>query len=43
MAVAGAVLLSIPVGRVSPRLLREVAASLRVTASRLAGTVLVSD
>lgn len=43
MAVAGAVLLAIPVGRVSPRSLREVAASLRVTGSRLAGTVLVSD
>lgn len=41
MAVAGAVVLTIPVGRVSPRTLRDAAASLRVVSSRIAGTVLV--
>lgn len=41
MAVAGAVLLSVPAGRVSPRTLREVAASLRVVNARVAGAVLL--
>ena len=41
MAVAGAVLLSVPAGRVSPRTLRDVAASLRVVNARMAGAVLV--
>ncbi|MDQ1710979.1 MAG: hypothetical protein QOE45_429 [Frankiaceae bacterium] len=41
MSVAGAVLLTVPAGRVAPRTLRDVAASLRVVNARVAGTVLV--
>lgn len=41
MAVAGAILLSVPAGRVSPRTLREVSASLRVVNARVAGALLV--
>jgi Mrp family chromosome partitioning ATPase len=41
MAVAGAILLSVPGARVSPRTLREVAASLRVVNARVAGAVLL--
>jgi Mrp family chromosome partitioning ATPase len=41
MAVVGALLLAVPVGRVAPRTLREVAASLRAVNSRVAGAVLV--
>ncbi len=41
MAVAGAILLSVPAGRVSPRTLRDVAASLRVVNARVAGAVLI--
>jgi capsular exopolysaccharide synthesis family protein len=41
MSVAGAVLLTVPAGRVAPRTLRDVAASLRVVNARVAGAVLV--
>jgi succinoglycan biosynthesis transport protein ExoP len=41
MAVVGALLLTVPVGRVAPRTLREVSASLRAVSSRVAGAVLV--
>ncbi|HEU0130582.1 MAG TPA: CpsD/CapB family tyrosine-protein kinase [Mycobacteriales bacterium] len=41
MAVGGAALLSVPAGRVAPRVLRDVAASLRVVSARVAGLVLV--
>lgn len=41
MAVAGAILVSVPAGRVSPRTLRDVAASLRVVNARVAGAVLL--
>jgi Mrp family chromosome partitioning ATPase len=41
MAVVGAVLLAVPIGRVAPRTLREVSASLRAVSSRVAGAVLV--
>jgi Mrp family chromosome partitioning ATPase len=41
MAVGGAALLAVPAGRVGPRALREVAASLRVVSARVAGLVLV--
>ena len=41
MSVAGAVLLTVPAGRVAPRTLRDAAASLRVVNARVAGAVLV--
>lgn len=41
MSVAGAVLLTVPAGRVAPRTLRDTAASLRVVNARVAGAVLV--
>lgn len=41
MAVAGAILLSVPAGKSSPRTLREVSASLRVVNARVAGAVLI--
>ncbi len=41
MAVVGALLLAVPIGRVAPRTLREVSASLRAVSSRVAGAVLV--
>jgi capsular exopolysaccharide synthesis family protein len=41
MAVGGAALLTVPAGRVGPRALRDVAASLRVVSARVAGLVLV--
>lgn len=41
MAVAGAILLSVPAGKSSPRTLREVASSLRVVNARVAGAVLI--
>jgi Mrp family chromosome partitioning ATPase len=41
MAVVGALLLAVPLGRVAPRTLREVSASLRAVSSRVAGAVLV--
>ncbi len=41
MAVAGAVLLTVPAGRAAPRTMREVAASLRAVNARVAGAVLL--
>lgn len=41
MAVGGAALLAVPAGRVGPRVLRDVAANLRVVSARIAGVALL--